>query len=240
MGSARRPPVPAFQSPGVHGDFRENPTAPGYYDNACSLLVSGRCPCGSGGERTNRAAARFAGNRPHPANWRFQIDVTDIGGKEQWYRRDFDRSQWSRAVVPKAWDLSDEALWGYEGIGWYTAIIPGTPARTNHVQRLKFGRVNYHSKVWLNDEPLGENIKHNRREKAIVNVVLEMIDQASRIPATQAAVRNPPNLYESRSCAMLRIGFRRAPRRRPRTSRAFRGLRRLEDRSETRALAGQG
>src|SRR5689334_3034963 len=59
------------------------------------------------------------------ANWRFQIDVTDLGEKEEWYRRDLDRSRWRRAVVPKAWDFFDEAMWGYEGVGWYTTTIQG-------------------------------------------------------------------------------------------------------------------
>ncbi len=92
------------------------------------------------------------------ANWRFQLDVTDLGEKEQWHAKDYDRSHWSKATVPKAWDLFDEALWGYEGIGWYATTLSGTLARKDKVQRLKFARVNYHSKVWLNGEPLGENV----------------------------------------------------------------------------------
>jgi beta-glucuronidase len=92
------------------------------------------------------------------ANWRFQLDVSDLGDKEQWQRPAFDRSSWTRVNVPKAWDLYDEALWGYEGIGWYSTQIDRRLARTDQVQRLKFGRVNYHSKVWLNGEFLGENL----------------------------------------------------------------------------------
>lgn len=90
--------------------------------------------------------------------WRFQMDVPNIGEKERWYSADFDGSAWSKATVPKAWDLFDEALWGFEGIGWYAARIPASLARKDKVQILKFGRVNYYSKVWLNGEPLGENV----------------------------------------------------------------------------------
>src|SRR5262249_8213428 len=82
----------------------------------------------------------------------------DLGDKEQWQRPAFDRSSWTRVNVPKAWDLYDEALWGYEGIGWYSTQIDRGLARTDQLQRLKFGRVNYHSKVWLNGEVLGENL----------------------------------------------------------------------------------
>ena len=92
------------------------------------------------------------------ANWRFQMDVTDLGDKEQWFRPGFDYAQWAKVSVPKAWDLYDEALWGYEGLAWYQTTIDGALARKGKVQRLKFGRVNYHSKVWLNGELLGENV----------------------------------------------------------------------------------
>ncbi|MEK7405613.1 MAG: glycoside hydrolase family 2 TIM barrel-domain containing protein [Acidobacteriota bacterium] len=91
------------------------------------------------------------------SGWRFQIDVTRLGEQESWYRNDFDRSAWSGVAVPKAWDLFDEALWGYEGVGWYSTTLPAALARKDKVQRLKFGRVNYHTKAWLNGELLGEN-----------------------------------------------------------------------------------
>src|SRR3954453_846881 len=91
------------------------------------------------------------------ANWHFQMDVNDLGEKERWYEKDFDRSAWAKATVPKAWDLFDKALWGYEGLGWYATSLPGALDRKDKVQRLKFGRVNYHSRVWLNGELLGEN-----------------------------------------------------------------------------------
>ncbi len=86
------------------------------------------------------------------------MDVSDIGEKEQWYGNNFDRLAWAKVSVPKAWDLYDEALWGYEGIGWYTTRIEGAQVRKDSIQRLKFGRVNYHSKVWLNGEQLGARV----------------------------------------------------------------------------------
>ena len=106
-------------------------------------------------------SAAAPGNRavvPLAANWHFQMDVAGLGEKERWYAEDFDRSAWAAVAVPKAWDLYSEALWGYEGIGWYAIRIEAALARPDKVQRLKFGRVNYHSKVWLNGELLGENV----------------------------------------------------------------------------------
>ena len=59
--------------------------------------------------------------------------------KERWYENEFDRSAWAKASVPKAWDLFDNAVWGYEGIGWYATSLPGALDRKDKVQRLKFG-----------------------------------------------------------------------------------------------------
>jgi beta-galactosidase/beta-glucuronidase len=90
--------------------------------------------------------------------WRFQVDARDIGEKEHWYGPTIDRSDWREVEVPGAWDLLDESMRGHEGVGWYAATLDGTWARADKVQRLIFGRVMYHAKVWLNGEPLGEHI----------------------------------------------------------------------------------
>ena len=62
------------------------------------------------------------------------------------------------AEVPRAWDTFDESLRGFEGIGWYAVTLDGSWARPGKLQRLTFGRVMYHAKVWLNGEFLGEHI----------------------------------------------------------------------------------
>ena len=89
--------------------------------------------------------------------WRFQIDSRDIGEREHWYAASFDRSGWKDVEVPRAWDVFDEALKGYEGIGWYSVILDGSWARSGKIQNLTFGRVMYHARVWLNGELLGEH-----------------------------------------------------------------------------------
>jgi beta-galactosidase/beta-glucuronidase len=90
--------------------------------------------------------------------WRFQVDVRDVGEREHWYDAGFDRSGWRETKVPSAWDLFDEAMHGYEGIGWYAVTLDGTWARAGKVQHLTFGRVMYHTRAWLNGEWLGEHI----------------------------------------------------------------------------------
>jgi beta-glucuronidase len=90
--------------------------------------------------------------------WRFQVDVHDLGEREHWYDPGFDRSGWRDAEVPRAWDLFDPAMRGYEGIGWYAVTLDCSWARERGVQHLRFGRVMYYARVWLNGELLGEHI----------------------------------------------------------------------------------
>ncbi len=92
------------------------------------------------------------------AGWRFQVDWRDIGERARWYDAGFDRSGWSEVEVPRAWDLFDQALRAYEGIGWYSVVLDGSWARPGKVQRLRFGRVMYDAKVWLNGELLGQHV----------------------------------------------------------------------------------
>jgi beta-glucuronidase len=91
-------------------------------------------------------------------DWRFQMDVFDIGEKEMWYTDDFNRTDWAKVEVPKAWDCYEEALWGYEGVGWYCVSIAPQLVQSAMIHRLIFWRVNYCTKVWLNGRFLGENI----------------------------------------------------------------------------------
>lgn len=90
------------------------------------------------------------------ANWRFQIDAGDLGEKEQWQRA--ATGNWSRIAVPGAWDTINQAMRGYEGVGWYSTSISGSLAHPGRIQSLHFGRIMYYTKVWLNGEYLGENI----------------------------------------------------------------------------------
>ena len=92
------------------------------------------------------------------SGWRFQIDTNDQGEREHWFDPGHDRAGWREVKVPRAWDTYDESLRGYEGIGWYHLVIPHSAVREGMQQRLKFGRVMYHTRAWLNGEYLGEHI----------------------------------------------------------------------------------
>jgi len=92
------------------------------------------------------------------SGWRFQIDAHDQGEREHWFDPGHERAAWREVEVPRAWDTYDESLRGYEGIGWYHVLIPHSAIREGLQQRLKFGRVMYHARVWLNGDYLGEHI----------------------------------------------------------------------------------
>jgi len=88
--------------------------------------------------------------------WRFQLDVRDIGEKERWFNQDL--SDWASVKVPGAWDCYEDALWQYQGIGWYTTTIDSEDFISGRKVEIMFGRVMQYSKVWLNGEFVGEHI----------------------------------------------------------------------------------
>jgi len=91
-------------------------------------------------------------------NWRFLMDVRNIGEKEKWFMENFDWSKASEVKVPGAWDLMEAGMWQYEGIGWYkTSIKPADFVQGKRTE-IVLNRIMYYSKVWLNGEYLGENI----------------------------------------------------------------------------------
>jgi beta-glucuronidase len=106
------------------------------------------------------ADASFAGPRSVwevASDWLFQIDVHDRGEVERWFDLAHDRSGWRAVEVPRAWDTFDESLRGYEGVGWYSVALPQIAVSEGKRHLLKFGRVMYHTKAWLNGEYVGEN-----------------------------------------------------------------------------------
>jgi beta-galactosidase/beta-glucuronidase len=91
-------------------------------------------------------------------DWRFQLDIRDIGENNGWYKDDFDRKAWANVTVPQAWDCYETALRGYEGVGWYTKTLNPTDFNQGNRVEIIFNRVMYYSKVWINGDFVGENI----------------------------------------------------------------------------------
>jgi beta-galactosidase/beta-glucuronidase len=122
-----------------------------------NLLLSG---CQSGDNKDGPSASEDQQTvrkiQELSSNWRFQLDINNIGEKEQWF--DKDLNDWGIVAVPQAWNCYEEALWQYEGIGWYTTTIGPNDFTVGRITKIIFGRVMYYSKVWLNGEFIGENI----------------------------------------------------------------------------------
>ena len=90
--------------------------------------------------------------------WKFLIDVQNIGEKEKWFSENSIWNNASKAKVPGAWDLMEEGMWQYEGVGWYQTNIKAENFTAGKRNEIIFNRVMFHSKVWLNGEYLGENL----------------------------------------------------------------------------------
>ena len=123
-----------------------------------SALLLFACKDGSKKEISNETGKpeTVRMNRELSGHWRFQPDISDIGEKEHWYEKDV--SAWGEVKVPGPWDCYDEALWGYEGVGWYATVISSDDFSVGKRNEIIFTRVMYYSKVWLNGEFIGENI----------------------------------------------------------------------------------
>lgn len=89
--------------------------------------------------------------------WKFQIDIENIGEKEKWFEKPYADSDWGTGLVPQAWDCYEEGMWQYEGAGWYQTVIKPPDFDPAKLTIIHFGRVMYHSKVWVNGIYAGEN-----------------------------------------------------------------------------------
>lgn len=91
------------------------------------------------------------------SSWRFHVDQNDIGEKRTWFSNDYDKTGWMPVQVPGAWDFYQEAFWGYEGVGWFSAQIDFENVNLNLLQKVHFNSVSGHSKVWVNGNYIGEH-----------------------------------------------------------------------------------
>jgi beta-glucuronidase len=89
--------------------------------------------------------------------WLFRLDAAGVGLKQS-FQRETKTDGWATTTVPSAWNAGDNSVASMLGtVGWYRKDfkLPDKRSRLNWI--LRFESVNYRSKVWLNDKPIGHN-----------------------------------------------------------------------------------
>ena len=89
------------------------------------------------------------------ADWRFCLDPTRLGHRNDWYAPGFDDSDWDMIEIEQAWQ---KAGYEYTGVTWYRRWIeiPAKPKEFNAVE-ICFGGVDESAWVWLNGEYVGDH-----------------------------------------------------------------------------------
>lgn len=104
--------------------------------------------------------------------WRAIVDPYEAGYRSPWgdawpvgwFRNlpmrpglaEYDFSRADLLDVPGDWNSQDPRLFFYEGSVWYARAFRA-PERSGRRSFLHFGAANYHARVWLDGEPLGEH-----------------------------------------------------------------------------------
>ena len=137
-------------------------------------------------------------------NWGFQVDQDRMGEKEGWFAPTFDASAWMAVKSGAPWDFYDDALRGYEGVGWYRIELDGDLLGTDSVHRLKFDGVGGKAKIWCNGELVGQNrIRYLPFEVALpkplltaaANVIVVRVDNRAHPQSLPGAARIEWVLY---------------------------------------------
>jgi len=89
-------------------------------------------------------------------NWLFRFDGSDIGIKERWYDKNFDRSGWEKINVPGIWNKKGGEV-SYpcpETVGWYYRNVTIPRTWEEEVLMVFFGSM-YTTDVWVNGNYAG-------------------------------------------------------------------------------------
>jgi beta-glucuronidase len=114
----------------------------------------------------------YTHNRPHESLnglWHFAIDPYDTGLRGNWnildqkdgagnrIPWDYDCDGGAEIPVPFCWNLFKPELFHYEGSAWYSRRFPYRPEFKDERVFLRIGAANYDTKVYLNQEFLGNH-----------------------------------------------------------------------------------
>ena len=85
--------------------------------------------------------------------WQFMLDQTDQGERFGFQNGDYDHSKWMEVEAYRAWETYDDALFDYEGIGWYYTTVR-TPAEGKRFV-LHFDGIGGSARVFINGREAG-------------------------------------------------------------------------------------
>jgi len=89
--------------------------------------------------------------------WKFKADPNKVGEKEEWFKEDYDDSNWRDFKVPGVWNEGRDAgvAWNYSGYGWFRRRFTVPKGWKGYRLDLNFLAVYLIADVWLNGEHLG-------------------------------------------------------------------------------------
>lgn len=89
--------------------------------------------------------------------WRFQPDPSGEGEAVGYFQPDFDVVRWREVKVPVGFETCHPALEAYEGAGWFRRTFAVPEAWRDKRVVVSFEGVNYHVKVWVNGQVVGQH-----------------------------------------------------------------------------------
>lgn len=87
--------------------------------------------------------------------WRYRADPNGIGNDEEWWRPEYDDSEWDTVEIPSTMNPARGAHTDYLGIIWFRRELSLTPPH-NGMARLCFDGLLLRGSVWWNGELVGE------------------------------------------------------------------------------------
>ncbi len=87
--------------------------------------------------------------------WSFQIDPTQVGEREEWYKEAFKQAM--DVDIPHIWQNEGEELLNYHGTAWYQKELTKDEIPNGNQLYICFGAVDYFCSVWWNGHFIGDH-----------------------------------------------------------------------------------
>jgi beta-galactosidase len=129
----------------------------GSYPLAARELATAMFAVGETALAADTPAARVQGERQTldlSGSWQFRMDSANRGLDGKWFQSGPSRAE-AQAItvqVPSIWQQYVDEV---GGIAWYWKSFVLPKELSGRALRLRFGAVDYHARVWLNDQELG-------------------------------------------------------------------------------------